>query len=199
MNKLDSQDVDMPVTAEKEKSHRDALIHILGAPEKGNQEGEFRSRLLASTPSSLPTAAKSETSIRRRDRITHRLAVGLQGHSKHLCHPGTKGNPDSVGSREEIVKILVRACKSLPWSLRRSPRNHNPAEVAWGAAPRQGAAAWAEELPSLFPPCLALQMLFPTSFHSDWEGWYISGLHVCSLISSNFIYLATRRAILTDA
>lgn len=85
--------------------------------------------------SPLPTAAKSETSMRRRDGVTFRFTVGLQGCSGHLCHLGTKGNQASVGIREETVQILLCACKSLPWSLRRSPRNHNPAEAAWGPAP----------------------------------------------------------------
>lgn len=63
MNKLDGQEIGTSVPAEKEKSHREAMMHTLGAPEKGHQEGEFRSRLQVSPP--LPTAAKSETSIRK--------------------------------------------------------------------------------------------------------------------------------------
>lgn len=54
MNKLDRQEVDIPVLAGKEKSHRDGLKHTLGAAEKGNQEGEFRSRLHVSSP--VPTS-----------------------------------------------------------------------------------------------------------------------------------------------
>lgn len=80
-----------------------------------------------------------------------------------------------------------------------SPRNHNPAEAAWGPAPRQGAPAQAEEPPSLIPPGLALQMLFPISFPSYREDWYTSGEHICSLISCSFTYLSTCRTILTDA
>lgn len=52
MNKLDRQEVGISFPAEKEKSHRDGLIHTLGAPEKGHEEGEFRSRLQVS-PHSL--------------------------------------------------------------------------------------------------------------------------------------------------
>lgn len=58
MNKLDRQEVDIPVLAGKEKSHRDGLKHTLGAAEKGNQEGEFRSRMQVSSP--VPTSYSSQ-------------------------------------------------------------------------------------------------------------------------------------------
>lgn len=58
MNKLDRQEVDIPVHEGKEKSHRDGLMHTVGAPEKGNQEGGFRSRLQVSSP--VPTSYSSQ-------------------------------------------------------------------------------------------------------------------------------------------
>lgn len=58
MNKLDKQEADISVPAEKEKSHRDALMHKLGASEKGKQEGKFRSRLQVSSPVSISNSSQ---------------------------------------------------------------------------------------------------------------------------------------------
>lgn len=57
---------------------------------------------------------------------------GLQGRSGHLCHPGIDGNQASASIMEETAKMTACACKTMPWSSRRSSIDHNPSASSPG-------------------------------------------------------------------
>lgn len=94
MNKLDRQEIDISVPAEKEKSHRYAP---LGAPEKGNQEREFRSRLQVS--SHVSTSYSSQIrNLHEEERLSHfQIHCGTSGMFRALVSPGDQGKPGQRG------------------------------------------------------------------------------------------------------